>query len=309
MSQPKPELLTFTVLLTLKARQIAAKFRHQQTDVKKAKQVYLNTLAVWAVDSYLKTLGIETDLEAGHSWDPVHQTLSDTAALAVKGLGMLECRPVLPDERNCWIPPEVWTHRVGYVAVQFDPDLTEAKLLGFTPTVDREIFPLIELQSLAVCLQHLKPPVRLGQWLNNIFDAGWEAANTLLAPPQAEPAFQFRSARSLTDKSADRSPKTIARKKAVDLELAGKPVELFVGLKPSTSREMDISIEIRAQGQQSYLPRDLQLAILDETGIAVMQAQARNSQTLQLEFSGESGERFSVKVSLGGFSLTEAFLI
>ncbi|MGH7998649.1 MAG: hypothetical protein ACREPR_04260 [Brasilonema sp.] len=39
-----------------------------------------------------------------------------------------------------------------------------------------------------------------------------------------------------------------------------------------------------------------------------MQATARNTKSIQLNFSSEIGERFSVKVALGDVSFTELFL-
>ena len=288
---------------------MAEEFCQQHPCPRRAKQVYLNTLAVCAANFCLTCLGIETDLEASDSWDPIQQTLANTAALIVKRRGILECRPVLPGEETCQVPLEVWPNRLGYLAVWLSPDLSEAKLLGLLPTVDREFVPLTQLQSLAVCLQHLRPPVQLRQWLDNIFEAGWETANSLLLPGQTEPAFQFRSARALASKSFDRYLGTIARRKTLDLELSGKQVELFVRLKPPIEEEMDVAVELRVQEPQSYLPGGLQLEILDGTGIAVMRAEARHSQTLQMEFSGELGEHFGIKVALGDVSLTEAFLI
>jgi len=318
MTQDKHKSLAFSVPLTLKAHRAAERFRQQQADAQKAKQVYLNTLAVYAVNFYLGCLGIETDLESGESWDPVEQTLADTGALIVKGQGKLECRPVLPNQKVCSVPSEVWTDRIGYVAVQLNPELTQATLIGFASTVTVEELPLTELESLAVCIQHLnqlkrqklaKKRVQLSQWLHNVFDAGWEAVETLLAPQQPELAFQFRSAIGVKPISPGSPGIGIARGKAIDLERAGEQVALFVGLAPSATQEIDISVEVRPRGRQMYLPQDLQLMVLDNVGEPVMQANARSTKNIQLEFSGETGESFSVKVALGDVSVTEAFLI
>lgn len=296
--------LTFTVPLTLLAHQFAQQFYQQQSNLQKAKQVYLNALAVYAVDFYLKCLGIETDIQASDSWNPAIQTLANTADLEVKDLGKLECRPVLPDAEFCQVPPEVWFNRIGYVAVRCDRALTQATLLGFVPTVNQEEFPLSELKSLEDLLEHLdklkqprKEEVVLSQWLHNVFEAGWEAVELLFGPSQAELAFNFRT------------PIGVTRGKWLSLERWGEEVALCVELMPETSSKMKISVEVYPKNSQSYLPTNLQLMILDENKEAVMQAVAKSTQTIQLKFRGEPGERFSVKVALGEISVTESFLV
>lgn len=148
---------SFTMPLTSKTHQIADRFRQQQSNPQRAKQVYLNTLAVQAVSSYLEWLGITTDPTAGDSWNPMMQTLADVADLVIPDQGKLECRPVLPQAQVCYVPAEVWSDRLGYVAVQFDPDLTEATLLGVLPQVDALEVPLTALRSLDELFDYLQP--------------------------------------------------------------------------------------------------------------------------------------------------------
>jgi hypothetical protein len=52
--------------------------------------------------------------------------------------------------------------------------------------------------------------------------------------------------------------------------------------------------------------------VLDEAGVTCpeLQVQARSDDNwIQLEFSGEPGERFSLKLALGDVSITEDFVI
>ncbi len=304
--------LVFTVSLTLIAHQFAQQFYQKQSNLQKAKQVYLNTLAVYAVEFYLKCLGIETDRQASDSWTPAIQTLANTADLEVKDLGKLECRPVLPDAEFCQVPPEVWSNRIGYVAVRLDRALTQATLLGFVPTVNQEEFPLSELKALEDLLEHLdklqqpvKEGVVLSPWLHNVFEAGWETVEALFGLSQAEFAFNFRTQTNTPENPVSR----VQRGKWLSLERLGEEVALCVGLMPETSSKMNIFVEVYPKKGQSYLPQDLQLMVLDESGDAVMQAIAKSTQMIQLNFRGESGERFSVKVALGEVSVTEAFLV
>ena len=130
------ENFTFSVPLMLTAHTQAKEFVRHQANQEKAKQVYLNTLAVYAVNFYLECQEFETNVATSYSWDPVMQTLLDVADLDVKNRGKLECRPVVPGSKIVRVPAEVWDDRIGYVAVQFDELLQEATLLGFAEAVN-----------------------------------------------------------------------------------------------------------------------------------------------------------------------------
>lgn len=296
------ERLTFTVPIGGLEHQQAERFSSQQANSQKIKQVYLNTLAVSAVNFYLSCLGIETDLLASESWNPVMQYLLDVADLSIPHLGKLECRPLLPGQRSVYIPPEVWFDRIGYVVVDFNKSLSEATLLGFLPTVDTEEVSLDSLRSLTDLIAYLDfqnrlQPVRLSSWLAEIFENGWQTIETLLHH-QPEIAFNFRS------------HSAIQRGKLFHLEPVNEQVVLFVGLQPTQSNEVNISVEVYPSDDRHYLPENLKLFILDEQGDSVMEAIAKNgNKNIQFELSGEVGEQFIVKLSLGDFSIAQAFLI
>ena len=141
--------------ITEAARQVATEFANRQPTPQKMAQVRSNTLAVWVVNDYLQLMGISTHLHSSDSWNPVVQLSADIADLDVAELGRLECRPVLSGATTCYIPPEVWCDRIGYVAVEIENTLRRAKLLGFTPTAVTEHFPLKQLQPLESLLVHL----------------------------------------------------------------------------------------------------------------------------------------------------------
>jgi hypothetical protein len=138
-----------TILLSKQAHQDAHKFASQQSTPEKVKQVYTNTLAVYAVRHFLQWLGIETDLSAGDSWHPVIRCFNDMADLVIPDFGKLECRPVLPGQTAISIPPEVTEERIAYIAVQFQEQLNEVQLLGFYPAIDPQSPPkTIEISRL-----------------------------------------------------------------------------------------------------------------------------------------------------------------
>ncbi|MBP0020666.1 MAG: DUF1822 family protein [Cyanobacteria bacterium SBLK] len=315
MNANQIEELSFIVPLTIFDHQIAREFCQQQIQAQKAKQVYLNTLSVCAVRAYLTGLGVETRLESGDSWNVLAQTLSDTADLEVKGCGKLECRPVLPHASICTIPPESWGERLGYVAVELNRELTEARLLGFIAEIEVgvEELPLDRLSSLETLLDCLsqksaameKPFIRLSRWFDNVIDAGWESLDAVFASHQTTPVFAFRSLSGREE--GDRHG--IRRGKIFNLARSQEQVTLSIGLELYRATEYDISIAAIPGGSQAHLPEDLQLILLDPDGKSIMQADARNSEGLELQFSGELGEYFSIKMVLGEVSVTEEFQI
>ncbi|MFB2977732.1 DUF1822 family protein [Microseira sp. BLCC-F43] len=308
------------VPLGYEAHRLAQKFAAQQANRQKGKQVYLNTLAVYAVHSYLKWLQIETSLEQSESWHPVKRAIFDVADLVLPGIGHLECRPVLPQETALDLPPEVTENRIGYVGVQFEENLSEVELLGFAPAVDYnnppEQLQVSEFQPLDVLLDHiyhlknlavtvgktdLPAEIRanLSQWFDNIFDAGWQAVETILGQPQTELAFRFRNPEG-----------SVRRCKLIELGMTGQSVGLIVALTPESEQEMDIMVEVHPLKNQTYLPTNLQLMLLDEVGEMVMDVQARSeNKQIQLQFSGEIGDCFSVKLAVGDVSIMEEFTI
>jgi hypothetical protein len=254
------EALTFTVSLLKPAHQLAEKFCQHQSNLQKAEQVYLNTLAVYAVNYHLQCLGFETDWTHSDSWDSMMQTFLDVADLEVKNYGKLECRPVLPDAEVVYVPQEVWEGRIGYVAVQLDESLEEATLLGFAETASTQELALSELRSLEELPEYLsqfkqsqpiEERVNLSQWLRDIFEAGWETIEAIFAPPQAELAFNTRSqppVRTSTwcPEAARFLVNGVKRGKRLDLERLGgrEQVAVFVGLTPTLSPQLDITVEV-----------------------------------------------------------------
>ncbi|MFM6407559.1 MAG: DUF1822 family protein, partial [Microcystis sp.] len=104
---PLAERLTFTVPLSGADFKLAQKFSCEQKDADKSKQVFLNTLAVLAVNFYCQCLKVETNLKESIIGHYNRRILMDSADLKIDVLGKLECRPVLPNENICYVPSEV----------------------------------------------------------------------------------------------------------------------------------------------------------------------------------------------------------
>ncbi|MEL7039614.1 MAG: DUF1822 family protein [Cyanobacteria bacterium J06592_8] len=299
-----------TIPLTRLAHYQAQKFQNSHQNPAKAKQVYLNTLAVYAVNYWLESWGVETDLEASESWNLALQTLGDTAELIVPGKGSLECRPIMPGSASCFVPPEVWSDRIAYIAVELNSSLTEARLLGFFSSVSSEDVPLNQLKSLDNLLDdlmQLKPQalVKLGQWLQNKVDDGWQTIESFIEDSQVESPVRSRFAyRSLL------AQQTVERIKLIgpEIEQRGQPIAMLIQVTPTLSSTVNISTEISlAQAVDSS--QSLQVMLLNEEGEVVMEGQAVTTEEIKLEFSGEKGDSFSIRIIWDDICFTEKFTI
>ncbi len=308
-----------TLPITQAACRTAQEFANQQPTPERAEQVRLNTLCVLVVNDYLQMMNINTDLRGSDSWNPVLRICADVADLELRGIGRLECRSVRSHQQSCYIPPETWEERVGYVIVQVDESLQEAKLLGFVRTVADEQLPLSQLQSLEALIEHLaqlrttptQTLVNLSQWIAGMFEASWQTLESLWNQPQLAPAFAFRSAEIVENNTPDEQP-VIRRGKLIDLgiQIANKLVMLIVEISPQTNQQTSIRLQLHPTDNEIYLPPQVQLTVLDEFGAVFLEAQARSADNyIQLQFRGEPGEQFSVKIELNDASVTEYFMI
>jgi hypothetical protein len=306
--------------ITQAARTTAQQFANQQPTPEKAEQVRLNTLAVWVVNDYLQMMDITTDLTASDSWNPVMRLFADVADLAMPTVGRLECRPISSFEHICSVPPETWEERVGYVVVQIDESLQEAKLLGFVPQVAREELPLSQLQPPEAFIEHLgqlrQSPastlVNLSQWFVGIFESGWQNLEALWNSQEPGLAYAFRSPEIFEQQTANQSDVVTRRAKLLDLgiQIADQPLMLIVELSPQADQKTSIRLQLHPTGNQLYLPLGVQLTVLDDTGTVFLEAQARSADNyIQLQLRGDIGERFSVRVALDDISITEQFVI
>jgi hypothetical protein len=312
------ESLTVTLPISPQAYQLAEEFSLHYDNPDKAKQVYLNTLAVWTVKFYLRCMGIETNWEASLSSNPAAQILMNAADLEVRGLGKIECCPILPTDNFVRIPLEDCVDRIGYVVVKLKESQKQATLLGFITTVpENGELAINQLQSINVMLLQLSQPtqvkqsIHLQQWLNNIFEAGWQSIEALVNTKATNLTFSTRTARYLQGNSTENSAASICGGKIIDwsMDLADQQVALIIRLMPKSQLEVDIRLRVYPVSGQIYLPLGLQLVVSDEAG-ACLQAQARSMDNwIQLEFSGEVGESFTAKVALGDVSVTEDFVI
>ncbi|MEM9925692.1 MAG: DUF1822 family protein [Cyanobacteria bacterium P01_D01_bin.50] len=289
------------------AHQKAEEFAAEQDSPEKGKQVYLNTLAVYAVNNYLKWLNVETALHQSDSWNWSIRTFFDVADLMLPSVGRIECRAVLPWEDALVLPQEVTRERIGYVAVRLKEQLDFVEILGFVPARaiigQPEIIEINRLQSLDVLIDTInrrKTLVNLCQWLEGVFSRGWQS-------PELALAGNFRSATTITRQDTDSQANSISRAKVVNV---GRQIVLLMELTPTDSAVFNIRLRVYPAENTVHLPQDLQLTIFDESGNACMKTQAETTNDwIQLEFSCQHEEKFSVELKLGQTCITEEFVV
>lgn len=317
------------------ARRLAHDASRPIANDRKREQVYFNTLAVLAVKDYLDLMEIPTNLAASDSWNPALRLCEDVADLAIAGLGRLECRPLRQDEAICRVPEEVMDDRIGYVPVRIDNSLRQGTLLGFVKTVATEELPLEQLQPLENMLVHLhelreesRLAVNLRRWFDGAIATGWQTIEELLSPEQIELAFGFgRGAVEAIANSSDNSSANaianfaspdlaIIRGRTIDLgmQLEQESVALVIVAALADNSEIELLAQVHPQkGQkkgQPYLPAGAKLVLADESGATILETESRELDNyIQLQFTGEPGDRFTITVALGEAAIVQKFTV
>ncbi|GGA52876.1 DUF1822 family protein [Okeania sp. KiyG1] len=182
------ETETLKIPITKNDHQHAKEFAAEQRSQAKKAKVYLNTLAVCAVRNFLNIVQIETDVELSGTWNPIERACFDIADLFIPHLDTsVECRPVLPEQEEVTLPPEVKEDRLGYVFVKFDNDLREAELLGFMSV----FAPYDDLEDIEL-EEKLEPFENLFTVLERVEKAGQVDLDSVLAEVEARLKIQSR---------------------------------------------------------------------------------------------------------------------
>jgi hypothetical protein len=337
------------VPITTASRRIAQRFAQQCPTPEKANQVRQNTLAVCAVNNYLRLLSIPTDIDSGDSWNPLMRQVTDVADLNLPNVGTFSCRPITPESETCHIPPEDWHDRAGYVAVSLDEAAHRATLLGFSTDIPEiEHVPISHFDPIEALLDrvHLLQPSqspatqssvaqaaselmgrfgmgqlvnvsvvlnRIGEWVDGINADGWRAAAELISPADLD--FAFRTVSDLVSPTLD-TPTTvtdISRAKIVDLGThLGQLVRaaLVVHITQTADRRTSIILQVRPTGESAYLAEGIELQVIDENENIYLEASSRAIDNyIQLRFSGHAREQFGVRISLGESVFREQFEI
>ncbi|NET24160.1 DUF1822 family protein [Okeania sp. SIO1I7] len=326
--------LTFSqalkVFLTAEAHGYAELFAAEQATPEKGKQVYLNTLAVVAVQTYLKFLDIQTAIHQGDCWYPGSRAIFNVADLVLSNIGKVECRPVFPGEKELFLPPEVIDNRIGYIAVQFEEDLNQVQILGFVSARNIDGFqdsiPLTQIESLDALIEEIdwcKKWVNLRRWFEGFFPVEWQSLQSLSTSSTRSLRVSRDSiSQSPTDDVSISCGKIINWGSGVNeqtTELAVKlrgsaanerTTELAVKLTDKFEEEIDICVRLSTTNKIPFLPAGLRVQILDESGNSCMEAEAREADDwIQLEFGCKPQEKFTIEMSLNEQIIRENFVV
>lgn len=301
--------LSFTIPLSFEAHSIAQNLVSGISEQEKRTSVYLNSLAVYAVNNYLMCMGFETNLVGSDSHNSLAIKLMNVADLIVKNVGIIECIPVSSKAEVVNIPPEVWEDRIGYVIVQLNDSLKSAKILGFTPqaAVEFSLSQLRSLESFLTLLTELEVVestqtetksdiVNFRQWLDGVVDASWQKIDELLKPQQLGLAFK--------------NEMSVTRGQKIDLGMCLEEISVALVMKVMSeyeSEEVDVLTQVYPIGKIT-LPQGVKIIISDETGGIALEVVSREDDNwIQSEFTAESGERFNITVAYGDSEVTKTF--
>lgn len=145
-----------------------------------------------------------------------------------------------------------------------------------------------------------KRAISLNQWLQKVFEEDWQTVEDIFGSTEANLAFRLRSADFLGE---------IRRAKPLDLGV--QLVGLVVTLTPEVDQRVGISMQLHPASGETYLPPNLKLILLSQSGTNLQEVQSRSQDNyIQLKrFKLPQGQRFSVQVALDDVNLLENFIL
>ncbi len=238
--------------------------------------------------------------------------------LYLPSYGKLECRFVLKGKNTVTIPPEVWSERIGYVIVELDESLNYATVIGFLRRVLQVELPLNQLESLAEFPAYLSlqkraeaiQPANINRWFydhQDRKDRTWQHLDELFC---SNIALNFRSSQKLANKTGDQLSLEAQRVKLIPLgNDCNLSLALILNIKPKNKQEFDISLMVCNSETNKFLPKGLEMIIMDRDSYPIMVAQANDTETIEFCFSGNLGEYFSIELALDEEIIVESFII
>ena len=144
--------------------------------------------------------------------------------------------------------------------------------------------------------------VSLAQWLKGCFDEpSWQPVEWIMAP-------SLRMATPALDVERGVSTESIRRAKIICWDTDERVLILVVHMMPTATQSLDVRLQLYPYDTASNLPPGLELSVQDETGVTCLEATARTADNwLQLEFSADPGEPFSVTIAIDSVRAVEHF--
>lgn len=192
------------------------------------------------------------------------------------------------------------------------PDAANNYLIPFSQwetQLDRLLLNLRFLAPSAIPLPNRESSipnlVKLTQWLDNLFDLGWQTLEELLETENV--AWSFRSVSQINRESGTKGAKLLD----FGMEVGDRSLALLVAIIPENEEKIGIRIQLHPSGNRRFLPENLSLTMVATTGETIQEVRSRDRDTyIQLRyFKTNPGTQFNVRVTLDDRSLTEAFLV
>jgi Protein of unknown function (DUF1822) len=93
------------------------------------------------------------------------------------------------------------------------------------------------------------------------------------------------------------------------LQVSGRTVALAIAVLHLADQRFDIMLRVYPTENEPYVPENLKLILLDESGQAYEVVARHNDLYIQLKFNGNPSESFGVQVMLGNAQITEEFIL
>ncbi|HEY9862110.1 MAG TPA: DUF1822 family protein [Candidatus Obscuribacterales bacterium] len=146
--------------------------------------------------------------------------------------------------------------------------------------------------------------ISLSQWLQGQLSTGWQTLETLLRATPEAVAVSLRSRPN---------PDLVETVRVIELESATPPqsVLLLMALKAEVDGRIGILVQLHPVAGQTYVPADLTLLLLSNTGEPLQSVQADDQDNyIQLKrFKCAPETQFSLQVVLDLCSVTEDFVV
>jgi Protein of unknown function (DUF1822) len=174
-------------------------------------------------------------------------------------------------------------------------------LTAFDPEPQHLLFNCDFLDPAAIVRPNLEPRhrINLGQWLAEVCDGGWQTINDLF------------DSKSYLAGSLRQPGQGASRGKLINLglQLQEHQAVLLVNVTEEAAQELTVLVQLHPVGNERYLPAQITLTLLAQSGEKLQEVQARSLDNyIQLRsFKGLSGTPFQLMVSLGEVSVFEDF--
>ena len=278
----------------------------------------------WTADFYL-AVQVNPDGEWVRFWGyTTHQELKTAADYdPVDKTYCLDARYLTKDLNAFWMAYQFCTEEMKAVIPTL-PELptTQAENMLQRLARDSVIFPRLEVPftSWGALLEkeqwrlsmyqirqnqqmQLSPVVKLGAWLQGIYEASWQAIETFNSN-NSNQAFNFRNNIQLVAAK-------MRRIKIIELggEADSQKFVLLMALTPFANQVLSIRVQLHPFNDE-YLP-NIKLVLLSESREIIQEVQARiEDNYIQLKlFEVEMGERFSIDVVLESYQFEENFFL